>query len=467
VFYEIRNGFGATMIAQQSSSNSLTTPVSPPNQISPTSPVTLTTPPSTPIPSKRVRLLALELIQNIGLWTVLPDGTPVSKNETRVVSRVDLPPLEFGQQRSGKFPFWVPPNVPPTTSVRGIDISYQISLVGILGGNELGGGIEVRTSSEVVITHHDQGIDIPLDFSTMEGLESTFIWDDLNEDEMVQKQAVEAAVAQIKRMAEESQAEYESRVTAAQQAAEQAVKEAAEMLKKTETEAAAKLKMTEEEAARKVQETEEEAKRLLAVQEEEARRKIQIAEASLKAKEEEAAQLVKLTEEEAARVLKEKEEESQKLLQLQEEAARLKLLQAESELSEATMKLKLTEEETAKRLKAAEEAAAAARVAAEAARKANQAALSQKKVLPAVSGIPGAILGKSGLGLLPRASPLQMNSVYKDSAMFQLFKLYYFDLQYEPEQSLIKENGAVAVIVVSKSQAALRISKESVPNWLS
>ncbi|KAJ3220182.1 hypothetical protein HDU67_005508 [Dinochytrium kinnereticum] len=388
---------------------------------------------------RSVRLLAVEVIQRTGLWTfagvaadpgspmtpTFGQSAPLSRDYTRVVARVDLPAIGPSDSHYTACKVTLPDGLPPTISARGMEVVYEVSLVAVIGGEEggaashqggvqSGGGLEVRCSSEVIVVAPSQELD-PLSDG----------WDDIDEEALVTQQVVEAAVAQVKRMAIETQAEYETRVKDAQDAAMKAIAEAEIRIKEKESEAESKVKATEQEAALKVKAKEEEAMLLL------------------KKKEEESMTLLKRKEEEQAKVLKEKD--------------------AEKNLVES--KLKANEEESARKLKAAQEAAAAAAAATEAAKKANLAAFSKHPILPpssGIGGIGGKILESTGL-ISNRATPVQMDAVIKDSAFYQLFKLFYFDLTGDRIEEFKKLGLVPGVVVFSNSGAALRVSRNAVP----
>ncbi|KAJ3117084.1 Diphthamide biosynthesis protein 1 [Phlyctochytrium bullatum] len=368
-----------------------------------------------------VRLLAVEIIQRTGLWTFAPvvdamgnPAPPLARDYTRVVARVDLPPVGPEDSYYAACKVALPDGLPPTISVRGMEVLYEASLVAVVGGEEggaslyqggvaSGGGVEVRCSSEVMVVAPSQEILVPDE-----------AWDEFDEEAAMTQQVVEAAVAQVKKMAIETQAEYEARVKEAQAAAMKALADAESKIKEKEQEA----------------------------------------QSILKAKEEEAALKVKQTAEEAAKLLREKEEEQKRLLKEKEEERR-----------KAESKLKESEEESAKKLKAAEEAAAAAAAAVVAAKKANLAAFSNHPVLPptaGIGGLGGKLLQSTGL-VSNRATQVQMDTMIKDTAFYQLFKLFYFDILGDTLEDLKKDGLVPGVVVFANSAAAVRVSRNAVP----
>ncbi|KAI9332134.1 hypothetical protein DFJ73DRAFT_64063 [Zopfochytrium polystomum] len=90
--------------------------------------------------------------------------------------------------------------------------------------------------------------------------------------------------------------------------------------------------------------------------------------------------------------------------------------------------------------------------------------MSKKPPLPPRTGIEGKILESTGL--VGKATVLQVDITYKDSALYQLFKLYYFDLTSDEDRRLREENKVPGVLVYANAAASLRISKEEVPTWL-
>ncbi|KAJ3305981.1 hypothetical protein HDU76_004923, partial [Blyttiomyces sp. JEL0837] len=435
-----------------------------------TSPATGSKPPT------KIRIFAVELIQRIGLWTYLADGTPLSKNITRVVGRIDLPQLRAGERHEGTTKLVLPASLPPSTSVHGMEVSYEASVVAIVGGSDvMGGGVEVRCGVEVFIETSGREVEIP-ELPKGSNVES---WDEVNEEATAMARAVEAATAEIKKMAMETQAEYEKRVEEARVAAEKAMIEASEKLREQQEEAARRLKEQQEAASKALREHQEMASRVVAEKEKEARLAMETADARIREAEVYAAEKVKASEIEAQRIAKEKEEEAKRIkMETEMEALRIvkekdeeaKRLVEEKEketkrlVEEKDKILKETEEETAKRIKAAEKSARAAAAAAAAIRKANAEAMAKIPVLPARKGIEGKILDATGL--LPRATLLSIEGTYKDSALYQLFKLYYFDLTREEDEKMKAENLVPGVIVFASAAAGLRVSKEEVPTWL-
>ncbi|KAJ1567989.1 hypothetical protein HK405_004013 [Cladochytrium tenue] len=408
-------------------------------------------------PASRVRILAVELLQRLNLWTYSPvtPGLPLSLSATRVVSRVDLPQLgPGGESHSSTLKLPLAPTLPPSVSVQGLDVSYEATIVAILGGSDQGGGQELRTGSEVFVVGAGTHVEVPAD-SGVDGFDGA--WDDVNEDLLVTQRAVDAAVAQIKKMALESEAEYQERVRAAQDAAQAAIAEAALAVRAKEEETAARLRAQQDEADRLVQQKEQEAAELLRHEKEEAERLV-------REKEEAAERRLREQEEGSARLLREHEEEARRLLEESQLEAERKVKEAQEAALEKARILKLTEEETSKRVKAAEEAAAAAAAAAAAVRKANLEAMTRKPPLPARTGLEGRLL--SSTGLVPKAASLQLDMTYKDSVLYQLFKLYYYDLTAEEDARLREQNAVPCVMVHSNVGANLRISKEEVPTWV-
>ncbi|KAJ3190513.1 hypothetical protein HK101_008732 [Irineochytrium annulatum] len=396
-------------------------------------------------PSRPVRLLAVEVLQRTGLWTYAqvsdpnsPSGytqTPIARDYTRVVARFDLPAIPPQGSHKSSCRVVLPEGLPPTISARGMDIMYEVSVVAVVGGDvngasvnmggvKSGGGTEIRCNSEVFILA--PGVKLPLPSPD---------WDEVDEEALVTAQVVEAAVAQVKKMAIETQAEYESRVQEAQRLAMLALEEAERKVKEKADEADLKIQEKSHEADLKVREKEEEAASFVRAKEEEAALLI-------RAKEDEAASRIKANEEETARVLREKE---------------LERLSAEE-------RLKRNEEENQRKLKAAEEATAAAQAAVLAAKKANLAAFSSHPVLPTTSNtMSGKILQSTGLVSTKAVEIQGFGSVYKDSAFYQLFKLFYYNATGDMIESFKAKGECPVVVVFASAHAAVRISRNAVP----
>ncbi|KAJ3106544.1 hypothetical protein HDU97_006137 [Phlyctochytrium planicorne] len=409
-----------------------------------------------------VRLLAVEVLQRTSLWTFAygqgGQAQPLARDYTRVVARVDLPPVPPSESFYVACKVALPEGLPPTISVQGMEVLYEVSVVAVIGGDEHsnasfppahiggvshGGGLEVRCTSEVIVVGPHQEIEIPGPVSiaaSAEGETTLVPWDDVDEEALMTQRVVEAAVAQVKKMALETQAEYQARVKLAEDAAVKAIEEADARVRVKEEEAEGRVKAKEEEAAARIKEKEQEA------------------EAIVKAKEAEAVERIKQKEEEAARILREKEEEKKKLL-----------VEKDQEKTAVEGKLRKAEEENAMKLKAAEEAAAAAKAAAAEAKKSSMAALTNHPVLPNNAGVGkfgGKLLESAGL-ISTKATPVQMDAMVKDSAFYQLFKLFYFDILGDKIDDM-KKNGLVpGVVVFANAAAAVRVSRNAVPNLAS
>ncbi|KAI8852310.1 hypothetical protein BC829DRAFT_73388 [Chytridium lagenaria] len=104
-----------------------------------------------------VRILAVEVIQRTGLWTFAPTPyidpstpisppTPLSRDYTRVVARVDLPSVAAGESHYSACKVTLPDGLPPTISVRGMEVMYEVSVVAVIGGRKV-----ERLSMQVVL----------------------------------------------------------------------------------------------------------------------------------------------------------------------------------------------------------------------------------------------------------------------------------------------------------------------------
>ena len=148
------------------------------------------------------------------------------------------------------------------------------------------------------------------------------------------------------------------------------------------------------------------------------------------------------------------------MLKENEEKTKLLLKEKEEELKK---RLKESEEKNLAELKIAQEQAAV-----EAALKHSQKLSSnnnlnnsfKKPVLSSLPGIGGKILGTALIAI-----ELKFESEFKDSAMYQMAKLYYFDLTPQIHAQFSKQGQVPSVVVLTNEASGIRVTRENVPSW--